>query len=177
VDLGEALFQQMAGVPSGGEPTGFHGSLRFLRDDYPSGRAMARDLGVAESTLRGWLGGRTPRSGVSGITEEASYRWRREALTEGREAAMRADWSADSLVVVGTYAYGGKDPRPGDEHREVQLGEYLHGGGGERLVDAFLDGASPDDLESILIDAIGDNGFYSDTFGDGDWDVDEVRWI
>jgi hypothetical protein len=112
MDLGQALYQMMVGGASG-EPATFGDSVRYLAQDYSSVSAMARDLSVPRSTLRGWLGGRTPRGGgPSGIVDQARYQWRSEALS-GREQSMRRDWSTDSLTVKGTYTYAGKSgPAP-----------------------------------------------------------------
>lgn len=180
MDLGSAVYEAMAGGAAGGEPAGFRDALNYLADGAISTSALARDLGVARSTLRGWLGGRTPR-GARGdrIVEGAQLEWRRDVLSSSRERQMRSDWSTDSLVVVGTYTYDGKaGPRSADEDREVALGEYLNDVG-ENLVDAFLDGATPQELGDIVADAINDHGFYADSFGggSGSWDVSEVRWL
>lgn len=179
MQLGEALFAAMAGQPAGNEPASFSDALAYLSQDYGSTSAMARDLGVARSTLRGWLGGRAPRSAPPGIQEQATFQWRSEQLGGRRKAAMRADWSSDSISIIGTYSYDrGKGPhtRPADEGREIKLGEYLNDCG-EDLVDAFLDGAGPNELEEILVDAINDHGFYAETFANGEWDVEAVNWI
>lgn len=87
---------------------------------------------------------------------------------------MRADWSTDGLTVVGTYSYDDAH----SEDREVRIGEYMNDVGAD-LVDAFLDGASPNDLWDIAHDAINDHGWYADTFerespDPHQWDVDEI---
>lgn len=164
------------GRESDDEPTSTRAALEYLADDYASVSAMARDLDVPRSTLRGWLAGRTPRGGgVAGIREEALFRWRSDSLNPQRAHAMRQDWSADSLVVVAAYQYDAKAKQQ-EAVREVRLGEYL-ADIGESLVDAFLDGASPDELEGIVVDAISDHGFYAETFASGHWDVEAVNWL
>lgn len=133
--------------------------------------------GVPPSTFRGWLHGRQPKAERAGQMFTAALRAQRRArLPKGRERRLRnSDMSG--VTVMGTFRYAGGGSMRGAEDREVDLGSYMDNVADD-LVDAFLDGASTDELAAIFHEGINDGGFYEQTFDpgnpDGGWDIDDI---
>lgn len=173
--IGEAVMAAIAGGPVRDVAT-VSGGVQAWISEYGSLRAAARQMGVAPSTLRGWRDGRTPRGGIGSWLIESGRAIKRAAqLDPAREARMRQDWSLDRLKVTATYHYasGGTMRHGRSDERVLDLGPYM-ADVGEQLVDAYLDGASADELGDIFVGGIGDNGWYAQTFreeGDGAWDI------
>lgn len=168
---GEAIYREITGGRSPRtEITGWRDGLAWLRGQAGSTSALARELGVNRSTLRGWLDGRTPRGDRAGMVARAALRAQRRArLPKGREKRLRAPGSLSDVKMVGSLNYG-TEPEP---ERDLNIGDYLADIQND-LVDAYLDGASTDELADILAGGIEDADFYADTLssdGSMDWDI------
>src|SRR5262245_39446083 len=135
--------------------------------------SLGRLLGVPRSTLRGWLAGAHARRDTSEIEEFGRYEQRREVLSRHRERRLRHA-PASGIKVRGTYNY------PGERPRMIDLGRWMDDRL-ERVVDAYLDGASPAELGREFAGLINDGGFYEREFGDEPdygFDVDFISgWL
>lgn len=177
MDPGEALYQHITdGRSSATEIRTFGQAVKYLVRRYGSASNAARAAGVPPSSFRHWATGkRTPPSERAGdITDLAQAMQRRGRLSKGREHRLREPDT--DFKMVGRLTY---DSQP-EPDREISLGNYLEDGVGDRLVDAYLDGASPDELAEILHEAIYDAPFYEETFdpyGSGHlaWDIDSIE--
>lgn len=175
MDLGSALYREITGRSPASEITTFQRALDYLIGGK-SVSAAARDLGVARSTLRGWIAGRTPRGGRrQDIVDRASREQRRARLPRRREQRMR-DNGLSGLTVIARYQY---DSGPVENFREVDLGQYL-ADVADQLLDAYLDGAPVEDLAEIFHEAIHDSPFYEKTFDptlddEIGWDIRDIR--
>lgn len=175
VDLGEAIYREIAGGRSPHtEIGGWAGALSFLLGQAGgSNRQLARDLGIGESTIRGWRSGRVPRGDRRGELVDAAHRMqRRQRLAAGREKRLRRPAAMDS-VTVGGYIIVSDEP----EERDIALGDYLADTLADDLVDAYLDGASLDELAETFAEGIDGAPFYEDAAhpdGPVGWDVTDL---
>lgn len=175
MDLGEAIYREITGGRSPHtELRGWSDALEFIVGQAGSGRAAARELGIAETTLRGWRHGRTPRDGGDYVLDAARRMQRRARLRPGREARLRQPGALDDAKLVGRLSYDGA-PEP---DRDVMIGDYMADVQND-IIDAYLEGASLDELGEIFLEGITGADFYSETMGpDGgdhmSWDFDSL---
>jgi hypothetical protein len=178
VDPGEAIYRHITGgKQSRTEIRTFGDAVKFLVRRYGSASNAARAAGVPPSSFRHWASGkRKPTSERAGdILDMALLAQRRGRLSKKRERELRAP--LDGFKMVGRLTY---DSAP-EPDRELGLDPYLADDLGDQLVDAYLDGATPDELAAILSDALSDAPFYQDTLDpysdDGHlaWDVDSIE--
>lgn len=177
MDLGNALYHMITGRSARTEVNGFAGALKYVSGRYGSKAAAARALGVAPSTFRGWLSGRRPKADrAAGITGMAQRMQRRARLPKNREKRIRGMDPA-TVTMVAKYDYDDRE-----QFREVPIGRYLNHTLGDRLIDAYLDGAGTTELAEIFHDGISEAPFYERTFDpsnpddeDG-WDIRSIRW-
>lgn len=175
MDLGEAIYREITGgrSPHTEVRGGWSAAVEYLVGEAGSARAAARELGVSESTFRGWRHGRTPRDGGDYVLDAARRMQRRARLRPGREARLRKPGALGDAKLVGRLSYDGA-PEP---DRDVEIGDYLDEVQND-LVDAYLDGAGLDELAEIFTDGVSGAPFYEDTLtGEGDhftWDFDEL---
>lgn len=121
---------------------------------------LARDLGRSRRTVRNWLAGTTPRGGGGFLVGAA-----RDALTDGRLDDLRNGF--DTVTIGGTLTISDAEAR--------ELDISFTGGLGDEIVDAYLAGAGPDQLERLYVDHIEDD-WYRDHIGDPTtWDTDWMR--
>lgn len=175
MDLGEVIYREITnGRSPHTEVTSWSDALELIVGEAGSGRAAARELGIAETTLRGWRHGRTPRDGGDFVLDAALKMQRRARLRPGREARLRKPGALGEAKLVGRLSYDGA-PEP---DRDVGIGDYLSEVQND-LVDAYLDGASLDELAEIFVDGIEGATFYEETMGAGgaghmEWDFDSL---
>jgi len=92
-------------------PLSFDGALTYLRQREGSGRAVAKRIGVPESTIRGWGKGATPRAAT-----------RQRVIETVREARTRPSLLGDPGVLIPVVS---QDRKRGSRERDVsgaQLG-------------------------------------------------------
>ena len=183
MDLGDAIYREITGGRSPRTEIGtFGGAVEYLLGKAGGvASTAARLAGVPASTFRGWLRGRQPKAGRAGdVVRAASAAERRDRLSRGRERRLRAPGALSTLKVIGTYGYDkGKGFTPAGGQREAAVGYYMDEVQ-DALVDAYLAGASTDELAEIFADAITDRGFYAETFErdnpDGHaWDIEDIE--
>lgn len=172
MDLGEAIYREITGRSPHTEVTGFQGALNYLVSRFGSASAAAKASGFPPSSFRHWVSsGRVPGSEKrSDVIDAALLQQRRDRLPRGREARMRAPGALDDVRMVGSLTY---DSAPEPE-RDVDLGSYMDEVQNQ-VLDAYLDGASLDELADIWIEGVNDH-FYHDTLAETDphlsWDID-----
>lgn len=85
---------------------------------------------------------------------------------------MRAPGALDDVKLVGRLTYDGV-PEP---DRDVDIGRYMEDIQNE-ILDAYLDGASPEELADFFIEGVEDD-WYRDTLSGEDthmsWDIDSL---
>lgn len=81
---------------------------------------------------------------------------------------MRRPGALDDLTLAGTLIVSDRD-----EEREIDLGRYMDEVQNE-LIDAYLDGASTDELGEILLGAVEDPFYHDSLEGEGPthWEID-----
>lgn len=159
-DLGSRLYSAVSTRSVNTEPSSFTDALAYFgRLAGGSVRAMATLMGVPRRTLRDWMAGATPSAARrKAVADSARLSARRERLRPGRENRLRASDSSD-VTIVAVYNYDGGDART------VRIGDYLDPDTINQVVDAYLDGASPDELRTGFASNIQDpTGFYERTF-------------
>jgi hypothetical protein len=170
MDLGHAIFRELGGAQGQRETViDLTDALDWLVQQAGGNVSRAaREMGVPRRTLRRWLAGAEPR-------EE-----RAEAITEAaREAQRESFGDIGGLRVEATFWYAGGGTMKDAENRDIPLGDYLDDWVSDSLIDAYLDGAGPDELGEILASGINDvNGWYAANFDptnpDGQWDVHTI---
>lgn len=168
--MGEALLAQLGGAANIG---GLRGAVAYGARSRGSVSALARETGIPRSTLRGWAAGRSPRGSAGrAFTDTMRGEARADALAEGGFSDV------SGLTITGRYTYSGRRGKGDDRDRVVQLGDYLTRSTGDRLVEAYLDGADAEELQEILSDGLNDD-FYRETFHPGadsnhTWDVHSI---
>lgn len=129
----------------GGEvPTDLGSAARELRDRFGSGRAVARELGVDEKTVRRWLSGETRSS----ARQEQVIRTVREQRARGA--------GVDKPVTV-KLRYDGRDRKVA-----VTDGSGLHAGTAQSMREAYARG-DQEGLARAFIDGVKDR-WYHDRF-------------
>jgi len=161
VDLGEALYREITGRSPYTEVSSVGAAIEYLLVKGGSAAAGARLAGVAASTFRGWLKGRQPKN-PGGIVSTAQRAQRRDRLPKGRERRMRAPGALSGVKIVGGLTYGSTP----DPDREFDIGPYMDDAQND-ILDAYLAGASLDDLAEIFHDAISGAPFYENVFDPG----------
>lgn len=170
VDLGEALYREIAKRSPHTEVQTFADALRYYVGGAESVSAAARELGVPRRTLRGWLEGRQPRGGGGWLVDEARREQRRERLSPARERKLRAPGALDDVKIVGGLTYGSTP----DPDRDYDVGSWLDEVQND-IIDAYLDGASTDELAEIFHEGINDGGFYADVLDPGDYGTSQLH--
>lgn len=172
MDLGEAIYREITGRSSRTEVSGFQAAINYLTGRFGSATAAAKATGFPPSSFRHWVSsGRVPGSEKrADVVEAALLQQRRDRLPAGREAKMRRPGALADIRMVGSLTY---DSAPEPE-RDVDLGSYMDEVQNE-LLDAYLDGATPDELAEIFVAGVEDD-FYRETLDEnGDsrmsWDV------
>lgn len=188
MDLGEAVYREITGRSPYTEIDTWVGALEYLltRGGGVASKA-ARLAGVPASTFRGWLRGRQPKpERAGGVFGEVSLIERRARLPLKRERRMRRPGALHNAKISGTYGYQtstGFTPSSagwtGGGGRDANIGPYMVDGTQDDVLDAYLEGASLDELAELFADGIGDNGWYARTFNpdstDSDgWDIDSL---
>lgn len=183
-DLGSCIYRAIAvtgqgkgrGYSPNTEPTSFADALKwFMQAAGGNISAAARLMGVPRESARDWVKGiSTPKDQRRrDIAKSAQLSARRERLRPGRETRLRAAGSGD-VMVFGAYNYHDEPPRA------VSVGQYLDDDTVSILIDAYLNGASPEDLRETFCDHLNDpNGFYQRTMilpptNEHGWTVDHV---
>lgn len=174
--LGRALFEHMAGAELDDEPDDFADALDWFVDEHDGNvSAAARSAGVSRTTFRRWLAGGSTSAGRS------------SSILAGARAGFRVsglDVSGDlsGLRITATLFYAGGGVVKGSEDRDLPIGDYLDAWVGDALIEAYLDGAGPDELERLFAAGVNDNGgFYESTFAGGGlhsdmvWDVAAIE--
>lgn len=175
-DLGTMLYRAIAGRSPASEIDDFEDALTYVDEQAGTRRAAAAALGVSPRTFGRWLRGESrPRQGANFITDAVRGMYRRDLLSWRREERMRA--SGGNITFLAQYTY---DAQTRAHWREVDIYKYLDDGWQERVIDAFLDGAEPEDLHHIFATHVNDGDFYARTFdlyapSDETWDIREVR--
>ncbi len=161
MDLGEAIYREITGRSPHTEVATVGGAIEYLLGRAGGvAAAAARLAGVPASTFRGWLRGRQPKA-PGELVGAAQEQQRRDRLSRGRERRLRAPGSLSGTRVEGGIKYRGKNDR--SEDRTIDLGGYLDPIEDE-LVDAYLAGASTDQLAEIFHEGIVGAPFYSTIF-------------
>jgi hypothetical protein len=162
--LGESILREFSGGRSPDqEVTNQADALRVLLvEQGGSVSGLARFLDRPRRTVRGWLTGTTPRGGARWIVHAAVVTQRRSWLDAEEEDRLRNGF--DVVTVGGTLSISD------DEARVLEL-EFLPGYG-DQLVDAYLDGATAEEMETIFINGIADD-WYRDAVADH-WDT---NWL
>lgn len=176
MELGEAIWREITGRSPRAEITSFGDAVNYLLGRAGSASAAARVIGVPPSTFRHWVSsGRVPKGERKGdVIEMASLQKRRDMLPRGREKRMR---KPDSLGTAVKCVISISPPR--EEERELELASWLGYDVENDLIDAYLEGATPDDLAEIFHDAIEGSAFYSDVFdsyGGYDVNITDLGW-
>lgn len=177
-DLGSAVYRAISGGKSPNtEPTSFADALGwFVKAAGGNVSAAARLAGVPRRSFRDWLDGKSsPGADRRGQVSAAARLSERQArLTPKRTARLRGR-EPDGIVLKGVYNYDG-------EPRTVEIGRYMIDGAIDALLDAYLNGASPEDLREVFADHIDDpSAFYSRTMAlgpsdDHGWTVERVSF-
>lgn len=182
-DLGAQVYKAISGRSINTEPDDFPGALRWFMRKGGNPSAAARLAGVPRRTMRDWLDGKGlgPRSSArrAALVESARLSERRARLRPGREARIRAAGDGGDVVdiqVTGAYNYDGVM----EDRAPIMVSEYMPTDAGDQLVDAYLNGAGPDELRTLFADLIEDAPFYANTMGlppddDHGWTVSNVR--
>ena len=161
LDLGTQIYRSFAHRSPNTEPTSFADAVGwFVKAASGNVSAAARLAGVPRRTMRDWVAGKpTSDERRAQIVASAQMSERRARLAPGREKRLRALDGPGATSLVGTYNYG-----DGDE-REVLIGPYLDEGTIPDMLDAYLSGASPEDLRERFADHITNDptGFYPRT--------------
>lgn len=185
--LGEALYDRITnGRSPRTEPATLGAALAVIVGNAGSVAGAARMMGVPRRTFRDWIskgyaGKPTGAGGTrNGEVIRAALRIERRArLPRGRERRLR-NTPPSSVTIDGTYEYRGRGGAREEKRYAVAVGDYMRPGTLGDVLDAFLDGASLDELGDTFAAGIDDpHGFYSDTLDSGHehgWDVDEVNW-
>lgn len=166
-DLGAQVYKAISGRSINTEPQTFSDALRyFTRLAGGNISAAARLAGVPRRTFRDWTEGKGlgPRSADrrGEVARSAKLSSRRERLGARKEAKLRAAGEdAVDIELTGYYNYDG-DPDP---RAPIIISEYMDPDAGNRLVDAYLAGAGPDELRELFADLITDAPFYAQTMG------------
>jgi len=137
--MGEDLTRRR---PAPGRGQSFHDNLRVAEEAAGSGRALGRHLGIAESTIRGWRHGATPRRPRQDAVIEAA----RRLSSVGRFG--RAYSGETELVIRGTVTVS-NDTRP----RTIYPGRYIPLTVIRTILDYWLTG-DDDDTDQMLWSAI-----------------------
>ena len=173
MDLGSALWEELANRPVAGRVSDWATALGFYSRRAENASEAARDAGVPVSTWRRWLKGAIPRANrAASIVAAARSSQARGRLSHRREQRYR---DSTDLVVKGRWQYAPGQPR------HVGLGSYLVEGWADAVVDAFLAGGSPAELHETLHGFIYGSQWYEQTFdprapaGSG-WDVTAIEW-
>lgn len=149
MDFGELIYRSLSGgLSSRTEAADLPRMLAAIVKAAGGPGAAARAIGVHPATLRRWRAGQTSPSARSAPLLAKAVR--RARLAPGRERRIRA-------------ASPSQDVRQRDNGRERTLGPgslRWDDDASDRLVDAFLDGASPAELRRIFKEGIRDR-FYS----------------
>lgn len=174
MDMGEAIYREITGGRSPRtEDRDFSDSLDYLVGAFGSASAAARALGVPPSSMRHWVSsGRMPKGPRAGIVTTAARQLERQIrLSEKREKRLRTKGfvalTVKCVIVVSD----------DDESRDLNLGPYLDDGLEDDLLDAYLAGASIEDLGEMFHQGISGSDFYSDVFdphGPYDLDVKDI---
>ena len=161
VDLGTAIYRSFAHRSPNTEPTSFGDALGwFVKAAGGNVSAAARLAGVPRRSMRDWLAG-TSTPGPerrAHVAATAQLSERRARLAPGREKRIRALDGPGATSLVGTYNYDG-------DEREVLIGPYLDDTTIPDMLDAYLSGASPEDLRERFAGHITNDptGFYPRT--------------
>ena len=169
MDLGEAIYRRITGRSPHTEVSTFAGAVTYLVTRFGSASAAARASGFPPSSFRHWVSsGRVPVAEKrSDVVEAALLQQRRDRLPPGREKRMRRPGALNEVEMIGTVTLSDKD-----EYREVDIGRYMDDAENE-LIDAYLDGATTDELAEIWAASVNDS-FYRNGLEDGDWDIDRL---
>lgn len=176
-DLGTAVYRALSGGRSPNtEPSSFADALKwFVKAAGGNVSAAARLAGVPRRSFRDWMDGKSSpgQQRRDQVAASARLSERRARVTPGREKRLRGR-ASDGIVITGSYNY---DPGP----RKVAIGQYMADGVIDDLLDAYLNGAQPDELREIFAVGITDDpsGFYASTMDQGPtdthgWTVDHV---
>lgn len=176
---GEAVYRLLAGGKDAGTEIGSAAaSERLLMAQYGSVAGISRATGVPASTLRGWFAGRTPKGGRDrGLIGHAQQLQRQIRMRGRRAARLSKPGALSDLTVRGRLRYSDRSTPKGEGGRSVNLGQYLSDDVGEALVDAYLAGASTDELGAILAEAVEGADFYQASLaGDSSvgWDLTSI---
>lgn len=130
----------------------------FLLKGNGIAAAAARLAGVPASTFRGWLKGRQPKN-AGALVDAAVRSQRRDRLPARREKRMREPGALGTVKIVGGTTYGSTP----DPDRDFDLGGYMDEVQNE-ILDAYLDGASLDELAEIFHEGINGAPWYETVF-------------
>jgi transcriptional regulator with XRE-family HTH domain len=158
VALGDALYAEITagGYTNQDDDDQAYGLTDALAD-LGRGRStaeLARELGVPRTTLRRWIAGATPKRDVNPIIEVARTVRRAEAVAE-REDDLRAGMSG--VTVTGWLTVSKDVSRRTVNAQTLQLDPHL----GDRLMDAYLNGAGPAKLRQVFIAGVGEPWYRS----------------
>lgn len=183
-DLGAQVYRAIAGRSINTEPSTFSAALSWFMRKGGNPSAAARLAGVPRRTMRDWLEGKGlgPRSQArrDALVESARLSERRARLGPKKEARIRAlgprmGQSGGGITVTGSYNY---DDSP-ESRAPIPMQQYMLPSAGDQLVDAYLNGAGPEQLRELFADLIDDAPFYHRTLRlppddrDG-WQIDNV---
>ncbi|MFF2527251.1 telomere-protecting terminal protein Tpg [Streptomyces liangshanensis] len=138
-------------------PKGAPARMRALVHATGSTKAAAAALGISPRTVERYLTGqiKRPRAGLADRLETAlRQRWQPRLQRKALQAA-RASLRVETRAAFGYSAPGGTT----DEARLRRIAERLTAIDGARLIDAYLNGASEQQLREILAEAIAHSYF------------------
>lgn len=159
--FGRSLIPNLAGlpVPSASLPAAVN--VEILVQLLGSGRAVARHLGIGESTVRGWRHGRTPRIGSHALAVAA----RRAGTPPQLLADIR---SGNRTLRITGYIFASSDYR----HRTVNPGREIPQPTMNRIIARWLNAEDDSRVEASLQRAI--NTYYTpldfDLIEEADWE-------
>jgi len=159
-DLGTALWAAISSSGAADQVGTFGEAVDYLVGQYGSASAAGRAIGVPQSTFRHWVAGRQPRGHRAGGVVAAARRDQARPLP------------AAGVKMTGRHLYGGTRP---EQDRSIDVGRYLDDNVPEDLLDAYRDGATPDQLAEIFVEGISGAPFYTDSLGKDHWDLDSIE--
>lgn len=175
MELGDALYREIAGKSPRTEVADFDDALDYLVAAYGSASAAARAIGEPPSTVRHWATGKRAPKGdrADRVLNLVKRLERRARLPKGRERKLRAPGSLGDAIKCTIEV---SDP----EDRTLDVRQYLGDGIEDALVDAFLDGATPDELADVFHEYVEGSAFYEDLFEPGggqyETDIEDLGW-
>lgn len=171
MSLGDALYAELSAGGYTYEEDDEDYTLADALQDLGRGqsvRSLAAELGVARSTLRGWLAGAVPKRDVGPLMDVARNIRRAEDIEDRRDELLAGfmDLDLDGWIQISSE----KPRRSTVPASRLDIDESV----ADDLIDAYLGGAGPGRLQQIFARAVGDK-FYREALRSNKFNVISVN--